>query len=104
MVLENYVKLVSGVPKRVHITGWRIVERDITDHTTGLPTKRKALVMDVDLEDGRPVAKEFSTLADKLASALFPDLESGVYSQVMYEITQVGVGYQTRFQVTKLPL
>ncbi len=103
MVLGNYITLVQGVPKRIHITAWHFEARDITDRVTGLPTKRNALVMEVDLEDGQPVIKQFSTLADKLATFLMPDLESGVFPLFDYEVVQVGTAFQTRFQVTKTP-
>ena len=103
MVLDNYVKLVPGVPKRLHFTAWTIASKEITDRNTGLPTTRRSLILNVDREDGQPVSKTFSTLAEKLATLLMPDLESSVYTQFVYEIVQVGAAYQTRYQVGKFP-
>ena len=104
MVLANYIKLEAGVPKRMHFTSHTITERDITDPVTGLPTVRRALVFTVDREDGQPVVKQFSTLAEKLAVVLAPDLLNERYKDFEYTITQVGFGFRTRFQVEKQPL
>lgn len=103
MVLENYVKLLPGVPKRLHFTGGAIVEKQITDPLTKLAVTRRSLVFNVDREDGRLVDKTWSTLSDGLASQLKPELDSLAYRETEYVITQVGYGFNTRYQIEKRP-
>ena len=102
-MLENYIKLVPGVPVRLHFAAHAIVDKAITDPLTGLPGTRRSLVFNVDRENGVEVSKTFSTLAEKLAVFLEPDLFGERYKLYEYTITQIGFSFQTRFSVGKIP-
>lgn len=103
MVLDNYVKLQPGIPKRLHFTSHAIVDNDITDKLTGLVIKKTQLMFVVDREDGLAVSKTFSTLAERLAVQLLPDLENKDYINKEYVITMFGTGYQTRYSLDVRP-
>lgn len=103
MVLQNNIILQTGVPARMHFFDHHIEARDITDPKTGRPTVRNALVFESDMLDGRPVRAIFSTLAEKLASALGPYLEGKRYTAYEFIITKTGVDFRTSYAVTAIP-
>ena len=102
-VLENFVKLVPGVPKRLHFVDHTFVGKTIRDPLTKWPKRVKALVFKVDWEDGMPVDKIFSVIEEKLASALYPYLDGKIYRDYIFEITKIGSGFTAEFRVNVLP-
>ena len=103
MVLRNYVELEEGIPTRMHFVSHTIQVRDITDPLTGLPGVRRALVFVIDELNGSPVTANFSTLSEKLAEEFAPYLPGERYKNYDIQITKVGRGFQTRYQVLFLP-
>jgi hypothetical protein len=69
-VLENWVKLVYGVPKRLHFINHLVQPRQFTNPITKMQETRQSLVFSVDREDGTPVSKSFSVMSEKLANDL----------------------------------
>jgi len=68
MVIENWVKLEPGRPKRLHFKDHVIASRQITDPIRGVPATRQGLIFYVDEEDGTRVDKMYSVLSEKHAS------------------------------------
>ena len=102
-MLENYVKLEPGIPKRLHFKDHAFVTRRIRDPLTGWSKSVRVLEFLVDWEDGVWVEKVFSVIQAKLASALEPYLEGKIYRDYMFEITKIGTGFLSEFQVKVLP-
>ncbi len=103
MVLQNHVILQNDVPARLHFTDHRIEKRTITDPTTGGPTIRNVLVMDVDRLNGASVFAIFTTMAEKLASKFAPYLADKSYVNYEIVITQRGEGYLRNWTVQFIP-
>ena len=99
MVLQNYITLTPGAPARLHLVSPRVERRTITDPITRQPKGVNVLVFTVDELDGRPVQSTFSTLSDKLASALKPWIDDGTISKRTVIITQVGQGFTADYNV-----
>ena len=104
MVLANYVKLVPEVEKvlRIKEGSFRIEDRSITDPKTQLPKMAKAAVVVVYEEDGVPVDKTYSTLADKHAATLHAMHLNGDLYRYRIGITKTGVGFRTEYRVRTL--
>lgn len=101
MTLENFVKLENNVEKviRVKAGTFRIEPREITDPKTERTKTINAAVMDVWEEDGAPVTKTFSTLSEKLASALSAAHQNGTLYQYRVGIKQTGSGFAREYQL-----
>ena len=104
MPLGNWVILEPGKPDRMHFTDHVIEPIPITDKTTGLPTTRNRLALDVDRWNGAPATAKFSTLAEKLYRKLEPYLAGRAYRDYDFVITMEGTGYVTQYSVQVIPL
>jgi hypothetical protein len=99
MVLSNYVKLEPGIPKRLHLTAYHFEDREITDRITGQPKTIRTLIFRVDREDGTPVAKDWSVVAEKLAVQLQVMLPNNLFTQYDLIVTQSTPGFQADYSV-----
>lgn len=102
-MLDNYVRLVPGVPKRLHFTQGQVVEKEITDPALGRGKRLRALELAVDREDGLPTSKSFSVVSEKLAQSLAPYLDGGRLPIYDFTITQYGSGYTRTYTVEARP-
>lgn len=84
-IIENWVKLKVGIPKRVHFVNHAIETRRIMDPVMKMLKDIQAVVFAVDREDGVAVSKSFSIVSEKLATELGAYLEGKRY--VGYEFT-----------------
>jgi len=84
-VIENWIKLVPGVPKRLHFVNHVVEVRRIMDPVLKAAKDVQGLIFAVDREDGRPVSKTFSVLSERLAGELAGWLEGRRY--LAYEFT-----------------
>ncbi len=110
MPLQNYVIFASGVPERLHFSGYTYDQVTITDSVTGKPAPRNRLVMTVDEINGSnkspaglPVIAQLSVLAQSLAGKLEPYLANDAYKNYDFIITQTGLGYLSRYSVQVVP-
>ena len=103
MVLKNYVKLERDQAAVMHFRDHRIEARNIVDPVTRVEKIQNALVFDVDRLGGEPVNAQFSTLSEKLASALEPFLEHKRYLDLTFVITQRGTGFATEYEIQTYP-
>jgi len=92
-MLMNYIRLIPGIPKRMHFTDDYKVERTIADGETGKPKTIQSRVYWCDEEDGEPVAKTFSILSQKLDAHLEPFLPDKEYTRYDFIITEMGAGF-----------
>ena len=92
-MLMNYIRLVPGVPTRMHFTDDYYVERDILDRDTGKTKRLKTLVLWCDTLGGEPVARSFSILSQKLEAHFLPYLQGKKYEQYDFIITEIGTGF-----------
>ena len=92
-LLSNYVRLVPGVPTRMHFTDDYIVDREIADRETGKPKRIKSLVFWVDELNGQPDSRSFSILSEKLQAHLEPFRKNKEYNRYDFIITQIGEGF-----------
>jgi hypothetical protein len=101
MTLANFVKLIDNVETvlRVKEGSFRIDTRTITDPRTKLQKTVNAATVDVIEENGQPVSKTFSTLADKLASTLKSAHDNGSLYRYRVGIKPVGSGFTKEYQV-----
>lgn len=102
-VVENFVRLTEGIPKRLHFKDHAYVTRRIRDPVTGWEKNVTVLEFLVDFEDGRPVEKVFSVIQSKLEAALMPYLEGKRYRDYLFTITRIGTGFTTEFRVEVSP-
>lgn len=102
-ILQNYIALVAGQPKRLHFKNHAVVPKRIKDPLTSLEKEVQSLVFEVDEEDGVKVVKTFSTLAQKLAALLAPYLPSRTYLNYDFVITKRGQDFVTEYTVDVLP-
>jgi hypothetical protein len=102
-VLGNFVRLVAGVPKRMHFVRHEFVEKVIRDPLTGSAKTVRVLQFYVDYEDGQKVAKVFSVTSEKLAAALSPYLEGQRYAKLEFVITKKGEGFLTDYSLEVRP-
>lgn len=103
MAIENYVRLVEGIPKRLHFKDHAYVVRRIRDPVTGWVKDVRVLEFLVDYEDGVPVEKVFSVIQSKLAAALAPYVEGKRYRDFLFTITKIGSGFLSEFKVEVSP-
>jgi hypothetical protein len=103
MAVENYVRLVEGIPKRLHFVDHTFVRRKIKDPETKFEKEVQVLVFRVDYEDGRKVDKTFSVIQQKLASFFTPYLPGKAYKDVLFTITRIGSGFTAEFTVETSP-
>ena len=103
MVLDNFVRLEEGVPRRLHIVDHAIVTREIRDTLTGWQKPTTVLELRIDEEDGRPAAKVLSVTAEKLAAQLQPYLAGNLYRAHTFTITRRGSGFGTSYMVQVEP-
>ena len=78
-VIENWIKLKVGVPKRMHFVNHAVESRRILDPVMNMTKDISSLVFAVDREDGAPVSKSFSVVSEKLAEELGVYLEGKRY-------------------------
>ena len=102
-VLENYVKLISGIPKRLHFKDHAFTTRRIRDPVSGFVKSVQVLEFLVDWEDGAPVEKIFSVIQAKLAAHFQPYLEGKRYRDYLFTITKIGEGFTAEFRVEASP-
>ncbi len=103
MVLENYVKLVQGVPCRLHFADHAIVRRAITDPDSHRAKEVNALEFVVDREDGKVVSKSYSILSEKHAEDFRRYLADKSYRHFDFSITVYGKGYLAVYSVEPKP-
>jgi len=101
--VENYVRLIEGIPKRLHFKDHAFVTRRIKDPLTGWEKNVRVLEFLVDYEDGVPVEKVFSVIQAKLEAALRPYLEGKRYRDFLFTITRIGTGFVSEFKVEVTP-
>lgn len=104
MPLGNIVILNPDIPERMHFTNHTIVNRDITDPTTGRGATRKVLEFDVDRLNGQPAAAKFSTMAETLYAQFEAYLPNQLYRQFEFIVTRRGSGFRTQYTVDRIPL
>lgn len=92
-LLSNYIRLVPGVPTRMHFTDDYKIERTIADPETGKPKPIKSLVFYVDEVEGAPDSRTFSILSQKLAAHFEPFLKNKEYNRYDFIVTQMGDGF-----------
>ena len=74
-ILENWVKLVPGIEKKLRFSGGSKQARQITDATTKVQKNVNTLVLRVTMEDGQTVQKDFSITSERLAGEMSPYLD-----------------------------
>ncbi len=92
-LLANYIRLVPGLPSRMHFTDHYFIKREIADKETGKPKQIDSLVFYCNEEGGEPVSKTFSILSQKLAAHMEPYLPDNKYRGYDFIITQIGEGF-----------
>lgn len=92
-LLSNYIRLVPGVPTRMHFTDDYWIDRTIADRETGKPKKIHSLVFWVDEVNGEFDSRTFSILSEKLAAHVTPYLPDKEYTRYDFIITQIGDGF-----------
>lgn len=103
MTLDNYVTFVEGTPTRLHFTDHALQDRDIPDPLLGFSKRISTLVLVVDEQDGRPVAKTLSVTAQSLAAQLSGYLADRLYRGYDFVVVRRGAGFSTRYSVTAIP-
>lgn len=103
MTLQNYVKLIPGVPARMHFTGHAYASNQIRDPKTGLIKTLNTLVFSVDQLNGEPVDTVYSVTSDKLMQHLEPHLPDNAYRGLLFSITRLGAEYLTSYEVEVRP-
>jgi len=103
MVLDNYVKLVPGVPKRLHFTAGGVVAKTLVDPLHGRAKGVNTLEMHVDREDGVEVSRSFSVTSEKLAQSLAPYLDPSRLPLYDFIITMTGAGFTRSYVVEARP-
>lgn len=106
MVLTNYVKLIPGVPTRMHFTDDYNINRVIQDKERPDHTKRiNSLVFQVDELEGEFVSRTFSIMSQKLAAHFEAYIPDRRYRDYDFIITQMGDGFlkDWNIQVIKRP-
>jgi len=99
MVLMNYVRLIPGMPTRMHFTDDYIIERTIAEKESGKPKRVKSLVFQVDTLEGEDCNRTLSILSQKLAAPLEPYLKDKEYTHYDFIITKIGDGFLADFNV-----
>ena len=99
MVLMNYIRLVPGVPKRLHFTDWYSMDRDILNKETGKIKRIHSEVFQVDEEDGQDVSKTFSIMSQKLWAQLKPFSKDKGYLPYDFIITEIGADFYKDWNV-----
>ena len=98
-VLGNYVRLTPGTPKRLVLTDPTIEEITIKDPKTGKPKVIRRLRFTVLEEDGRAVAKYFTTPSEKLAQMLLAIWDKRAGDRICVIITEFGHELAKDFEV-----
>jgi len=98
-VLGNYVRLTPGTPKRLVLTDPTIEEVTIKDPKTGKPKIIRRLRFTVLEEDGRAVAKYFTTPSEKLAQMLLAIWDKRTGDRICVIITEFGTELAKDFEV-----
>jgi len=102
-ILENFVRLDSDVPKRLHFNAWRIIPKEITDPHTKSPKIVNVLQLDVDQDDGIRVHKVYSITSEKHAQQIAPYLQNNSYLNFDFSITMRGHGFLREYTVQIIP-
>ena len=105
MVLMNYVRLVPGIPTRMHFTDWYSMDRDILVPETGKTKRLHSEVFQVDELNGEDASRTFSVLSQKLWAHLEPFAKDKRYEGYDFIITEMGEGFYKDWnvQVIKRP-
>jgi len=98
-LLMNYVRLVPGMPTRMHFTDYYYIDREVADKESGKIKKIKSLVFWVDELEGEDCARTFSILSQKLAAPLEEFLGGREFLKYDFIITQIGDGYYKDWNV-----
>ncbi|MCC6014094.1 MAG: hypothetical protein LM564_00125 [Desulfurococcaceae archaeon] len=98
-ILKNYVKLVSGVPKRLVLSDPVIEEITIRDPKTQKPKVIRRLRWTVLEEDGMTVTKYFTTPSEKLAQMLYAIWDKRTTDRICVIITEFGVELAKDYEV-----
>ena len=93
MSLENWVKLPIGKVVCMRFREYRVLPREITDPTFGVPRTVESLVFLVSHVDGKPVDKTFSVVSEKLAQEFKPYLEDGSYRDYVWCLVKDAAGF-----------
>ena len=92
-LLMNYIKLVPGVPTRMHFSDDYNVERDIYDKESGKMKRISSFVFWCDTLGGEPCARTFSILSQKLHAHFEPFLKDKEYTKYEFIVTEIGDGF-----------
>ena len=103
MTLDNYIKLLDGVPMRLHFTDHAVGDRLVMDPVLEFEKRVTVLTLVVDEEDGRPVTKTLSVTAQNLAAQLSGYLSERIYRGYDFVLTRRGLGFATKYTVMIFP-
>ncbi|KKN37958.1 hypothetical protein LCGC14_0758450 [marine sediment metagenome] len=92
-LLMNYIRLVAGIPTRMHFTDHYYIDRVVADRDTSKPKKLRSLVFWVDELDGEDVSRTFSILSQKLEAHFLPFLKGEKFKEYDFIVTQMGEGF-----------
>jgi len=101
-ILGNYVKLETGIAKKLKISSYYFDNIEIIDPETKIAKVIKRLICTVTREDDEDCSKTLSITSEKLAQTLFPFLERGHHLDKEVVITQTGKGYMKEYSVSWL--
>jgi len=99
-ILQNYVRLVPGVKKRLVLVDPVIEEVTIKDPITKKPKVIRRLRFTVLEEDRTPVTKYFTTPSEKLAQMLLTIWDKRTADRICVEITEFGTGLAKDYEVS----
>ncbi len=103
MVLDNYVAFEDGASKRLHFTADHLGDRPVRDPLLGVEKMLTVLVLQVDEEDGQPVAKLLSITSQNFAAQLAGYLPNQLYRGYDFIITRRGTGFGIKYTVIAIP-
>jgi hypothetical protein len=98
-ILQNFVRLVPGVKKRLVMSDPLVEEVVIPDPVTKRPKTIRRLRFTVHEEDGMPVTKYFTTPSERLAQMLMAIWERRAADRICVEITMFGTGLAKDYEV-----
>jgi hypothetical protein len=90
--ISNWVKLLPGIPIRVHFVDHAIVVRQIVDPVTKNQKSVESLQFTVDRLDGNPVSKNMSIVSERLAGEFGPFLTDKRYVKYEFVIVKDAAG------------
>ena len=101
MVLENFIRPVTGTVEVLHFSDHEIVARSIKDPATGRQKIRNVLVFQVDERNGKASNTEYSFTSEKGASQFAAFLADKSYVNYLWTITPRGSEFQREYEIRK---